>query len=78
MSNNSQSSSSNNNNKNAQVKAPHPMLDPSACKELKDRHDACFYKWYGGSFLKGNVSQDCQEEWEEYQVCIKVIVIHSI
>ncbi|GAM20266.1 hypothetical protein SAMD00019534_034410 [Acytostelium subglobosum LB1] len=47
------------------------MLDPTACKELKDRHDQCFYKWYSNSFLKGTGSAECQEEWEEYQVCIK-------
>eukprot|EP01133_Synstelium_polycarpum_P009163 gene9163-10752_t len=50
----------------------HPMLDPTACKELKDRHDQCFYKWYSGSFLKGSsTTSECQDEWEEYQVCIK-------
>ncbi|EFA81638.1 hypothetical protein PPL_05630 [Heterostelium album PN500] len=52
-------------------KEKHPMLDPTACKDLKDRHDQCFYKWYSNSFLKGNTSAECQEEWEEYQVCIK-------
>ncbi|KYQ93163.1 hypothetical protein DLAC_05796 [Tieghemostelium lacteum] len=50
---------------------PHPILDPSLCKELKERHDACFNKWYANVFLKGNTELECQDEWEEYQVCVK-------
>ncbi|EGC31624.1 hypothetical protein DICPUDRAFT_156495 [Dictyostelium purpureum] len=52
-------------------KDKHPMLDPNLCKDLKDRHDQCFNKWYTNSFLKGDVTLDCEDEWQEYQVCIK-------
>eukprot|EP01112_Ceratiomyxa_fruticulosa_P016302 TRINITY_DN4902_c0_g1_i3.p1 TRINITY_DN4902_c0_g1~~TRINITY_DN4902_c0_g1_i3.p1 ORF type:complete len:107 (-),score=38.61 TRINITY_DN4902_c0_g1_i3:313-588(-) len=51
---------------------PHPMTDPQACKEFKDKHDACFYKWYSDKFLKGkSMELECKDEWEEYQMCIK-------
>eukprot|EP01111_Echinosteliopsis_oligospora_P005604 TRINITY_DN1906_c0_g1_i1.p2 TRINITY_DN1906_c0_g1~~TRINITY_DN1906_c0_g1_i1.p2 ORF type:complete len:100 (-),score=26.88 TRINITY_DN1906_c0_g1_i1:379-678(-) len=49
----------------------HPMADPNTCKELKDKHDQCFYKWYSERFLKGTVTLQCQEEWEDYQFCLK-------
>ncbi|EAL63801.1 hypothetical protein DDB_G0287279 [Dictyostelium discoideum AX4] len=55
----------------------HPMLDPTLCKELKERHDACFNKWYTTAFLKGNATMECVEEWEEYQVCIKIKIVQK-
>jgi len=48
----------------------HPMTDPEACKELKEKHDVCFYKWYSEKFLKGTITIDCKEEWDEYEFCL--------
>eukprot|EP01110_Echinostelium_bisporum_P005660 TRINITY_DN23819_c0_g1_i1.p1 TRINITY_DN23819_c0_g1~~TRINITY_DN23819_c0_g1_i1.p1 ORF type:complete len:80 (+),score=9.92 TRINITY_DN23819_c0_g1_i1:55-294(+) len=53
------------------TKKVHPMADPDACKSLKDKHDACFFKWYSEKFLKGTISIECKDEWEEYQYCLK-------
>eukprot|EP01132_Coremiostelium_polycephalum_P002048 gene2048-2523_t len=61
----------NNNNNSNKEKSKHPMLDPTMCKELKERHDNCFNKWYTTSFLKGSLGVECQEEWEEYQDKLK-------
>ncbi|KAF2078381.1 hypothetical protein CYY_000364 [Polysphondylium violaceum] len=58
--------------KKEDTKKPHPMTDPNLCKDLKERHDACFNKWYTNAFLKGtSTTSECQDEWEEYQVCLK-------
>ncbi len=56
----------------------HPMVDPKTCKELKEKHDVCFYKWYSDKFLKGVVTLDCKEEWDEYQYCLKVSSLFKI
>jgi hypothetical protein len=50
----------------------HPMIDPTACKDLKEKHDVCFYKWYSEKFLKGTVTIECKEEWDEYEFCMQV------
>lgn len=58
--------------KSAGEKPKHPMTDPKACQELKEKHDTCFLKWYNDKFLRGTITIDCKEEWEEYQYCLRV------
>lgn len=40
------------------------------CKNVKTEYDKCFEKWYSEKFLKGDVSESCRDEFEEYRDCI--------
>ncbi|KAL6075179.1 hypothetical protein QOT17_003592 [Balamuthia mandrillaris] len=49
---------------------------PDACSELKQQHDRCFYPWLK-RFATGAVHKDdCKEEWEIYDQCIKKKLEH--
>eukprot|EP00276_Gloeochaete_wittrockiana_P009918 CAMPEP_0184656648 /NCGR_PEP_ID=MMETSP0308-20130426/16655_1 /TAXON_ID=38269 /ORGANISM="Gloeochaete witrockiana, Strain SAG 46.84" /LENGTH=75 /DNA_ID=CAMNT_0027093867 /DNA_START=174 /DNA_END=401 /DNA_ORIENTATION=+ len=41
-----------------------------ACPELKQEYSTCFNKWYTEKFLKGDMTQECQNEWEDYRKCV--------
>ncbi len=42
------------------------------CAELKTAYDTCFNKWYSEKFLKGDVSQDCEDVFRLYKACLSV------
>jgi len=61
------------NQKEEKPTAPAPINygDPSACKDLKDTYNTCFNNWFSEKFLKGYNQQECDEQWKEYQTCLK-------
>ena len=46
-------------------------LDPE-CTALKQAYDKCFHIWYSEKFLKGVLTNDCEELFKVYQSCVKV------
>eukprot|EP00958_Prasinococcus_capsulatus_P019243 scaffold2351_cov403-Prasinococcus_capsulatus_cf.AAC.14 len=45
--------------------------EKTQCKEAKEAYHHCFDRWYTQSFLKGQLQQPCQAEWEKYQLCVQ-------
>ncbi|KAI4840886.1 hypothetical protein MKS88_000650 [Plasmodium brasilianum] len=43
------------------------------CKEKKEKYVKCFNNWYKNNFLKGDLTQACDDYYEDYQICILVI-----
>ncbi len=44
------------------------------CFELKQVHDACFYKWYWEKFLRNQAppGQPCEAEFKAYRACLEI------
>jgi hypothetical protein len=43
-----------------------------ACLDWKAKWDECHDKWYKEKFLKGFITPECRDQWEDYQECIYV------
>ncbi|PVU98924.1 hypothetical protein BB559_001136 [Furculomyces boomerangus] len=46
----------------------------SECTPLKKEYDDCFNKWYSEKFLKGEKTDDCQELFKKYRICINSVL----
>ena len=44
------------------------------CHLAQAAYEKCFSAWYSGKFLKGDVSSDCQDEFETYKECVMLAV----
>eukprot|EP00695_Tsukubamonas_globosa_P000818 TRINITY_DN1731_c0_g1_i1.p1 TRINITY_DN1731_c0_g1~~TRINITY_DN1731_c0_g1_i1.p1 ORF type:complete len:99 (-),score=8.52 TRINITY_DN1731_c0_g1_i1:44-340(-) len=42
------------------------------CPELKEKYTKCFNSWFSEKFLRGQIMQDCQQEWEDYKDCVQL------
>ncbi|CRG93371.1 conserved protein, unknown function [Plasmodium gallinaceum] len=40
------------------------------CKEKKEKYVKCFNNWYKNNFLKGDLTQACDDYYEDYQICV--------
>ncbi|SOV10270.1 conserved protein, unknown function [Plasmodium sp. gorilla clade G2] len=40
------------------------------CKEKKEKYLKCFNNWYKNNFLKGDLTQACDDYYEDYQICV--------
>ncbi|VWU51630.1 conserved protein, unknown function [Hepatocystis sp. ex Piliocolobus tephrosceles] len=40
------------------------------CKEKKKIYVRCFNNWYRNNFLKGDLTQACDDYYEDYQICL--------
>ncbi|KAI9346726.1 mitochondrial distribution/morphology family 35/apoptosis, partial [Zopfochytrium polystomum] len=40
------------------------------CNQLKAQYDACFNRWYGEKFLKGDTTDDCGHLFKQYKACV--------
>ena len=47
------------------------VTEGAQCQEAKDAYHRCFDRWYTQSFLKGELQQPCQEEWQVYRRCVQ-------
>ncbi|ANQ05973.1 conserved Plasmodium protein, unknown function [Plasmodium knowlesi strain H] len=50
------------------VKAHLEAIDQ--CKEKKEKYVKCFNNWYKNNFLKGDLTQACDDYYEDYQICV--------
>lgn len=51
-------------------------MDPNECKELKEKHNDCFYVWMHTKFLRGIATKDdCEDVFNEYQICLRVCLL---
>ena len=45
----------------------------SECTKLKQKYEACFYKWYSDKYLTGKSKEDeCAPLFKEYRECLEV------
>ncbi len=43
------------------------------CTKLKQKYEACFYKWYSDKYLTGKSKEDeCAPLFKEYRECLEV------
>jgi hypothetical protein len=43
------------------------------CTKLKQKYEACFYKWYSEKYLTGKSKEDeCAPLFKEYRDCLEV------
>lgn len=40
------------------------------CQPMKSKYDRCYNSWYRHSFLKNNMSNACEDYFEDYQACV--------
>ncbi len=46
-----------------------------ACTKLKQRYEACFYKWYSERYLTGQSKEDeCAGLFKEYRDCLESVL----
>mmetsp|Transcript_9032 Transcript_9032/g.12417 ORF Transcript_9032/g.12417 Transcript_9032/m.12417 type:complete len:89 (+) Transcript_9032:41-307(+) len=50
--------------------------DPNVCSTSKETYEKCFFKWYTEKFLKGTNKMECEEEWNNYNACVKKRLKH--
>lgn len=49
------------------------------CTKLKQKYEACFYKWYSDKYLTGKSKEDeCAPLFKEYRECLEVISVGII
>eukprot|EP00435_Cladocopium_sp_Y103_P007972 s4116_g2.t1 len=40
------------------------------CQPFKDRYDKCFNVWYRQGFLRHQLNNPCDDQFEDYKACI--------
>mmetsp|Transcript_116266 Transcript_116266/g.323857 ORF Transcript_116266/g.323857 Transcript_116266/m.323857 type:complete len:86 (+) Transcript_116266:161-418(+) len=40
------------------------------CKPFKDRYDRCFNAWYRQGFLQGQLTNTCDDQFEDFRACV--------
>mmetsp|Transcript_20159 Transcript_20159/g.56176 ORF Transcript_20159/g.56176 Transcript_20159/m.56176 type:complete len:80 (+) Transcript_20159:210-449(+) len=40
------------------------------CRPFKDRYDKCFDVWWRRGFLQGQISNSCDDIFEDYKACV--------
>jgi TRIAP1/MDM35 family protein len=40
------------------------------CDNLKKKYDLCFNNWYTEKYLKGYITEPCQELFKQYKECV--------
>jgi len=40
------------------------------CQPFKDKYDKCFNVWYRQGFLRGQLTNTCDDHFEDYRACV--------